>query len=269
MTRFQPFVANVATCGGVGAGWVWNVKVYVADGVSTQTFTVAVNGTTVATLTGSESYGPFRVVGPDTLTVTANSASDTQVVTLDGNVMYTNPPAITDPEHGLVAPLTLPAAPGKPLTTQGGNTLDDGVGNQTIANILSLESSNQAPGALPSIYQLDGLMYVNGKDQVQIRGNFGNTDAALYVGGGASMQVIGEHNGGFPFVVDSAGLTQANQGLQVDSASQFNSGTGAPTIAGTAGDFFFRTDTPTTADQRIYICTVTGAAGAATWVGIV
>ena len=29
----------------------------------------------------------------------------------------------------LRAPLQLPAEPGKPLTTQGGNTLDDGSGN--------------------------------------------------------------------------------------------------------------------------------------------
>jgi hypothetical protein len=47
------------------------------------------------------------------------------------------------------------------------------------------------------------------------------------------------------------------------------SGTGAPTIAGTAGDYYLRSGTPTTANQRIYICTATGAAGAATWVGIV
>ncbi len=51
-------------------------------------------------------------------------------------------------------------------------------------------------------------------------------------------------------------------------ASQFYAGSGAPTIAGTAGDFFFRTDTPATSLQRIYVCTVTGTAGAATWVGI-
>ena len=32
----------------------------------------------------------------------------------------------------LTAPLELPAVPGKPLTTQGGNTLDDGSGNMTV-----------------------------------------------------------------------------------------------------------------------------------------
>ena len=57
--------------------------------------------------------------------------------------------------------------------------------------------------------------------------------------------------------------------LTLSTAATLSSGTGAPTIAGTAGDFFFRTDTPTVADQRIYVCTVTGGAGAATWVGIV
>lgn len=225
MIRFQPFVANVATCGGVGTGWVWNVKVYVADGVSTQTFTVAVNGTTVATLTGSESYGPFRVVGPDTLTVTANSASDTQVVTLDGNVVYTNPPDITDPEQGLVAPLTLPAVPGKPLTTQGGITLDDGSGGMSGITVIGASSA-----------QINYLTSENGS--------------------GAPWCSHGINVDGLVGFVNAGG-------------GNLSSGTGAPTIAGTAGDLFFRTDTPTTADQRIYVCTVTGAAGAATWVGIV
>ena len=64
--------------------------------------------------------------------------------------------------------------------------------------------------------------------------------------------------------------------LQNDGALQFLTtgggalwgGSGAPAIAGTLGDFYFRTDTPSTALQRIYVCTVTGGAGAATWVGI-
>jgi hypothetical protein len=46
------------------------------------------------------------------------------------------------------------------------------------------------------------------------------------------------------------------------------SGTGAPTIGGKSGDHYWRYDTPTTANQRLYICTVAGAAGAATWVGV-
>jgi len=50
---------------------------------------------------------------------------------------------------------------------------------------------------------------------------------------------------------------------------QISGGNAAPAIAGTAGDFYFRTNTPGSANQRIYVCTVAGAAGAATWVGIV
>lgn len=48
-------------------------------------------------------------------------------------------------------------------------------------------------------------------------------------------------------------------------------GSGAPTHPNggnpVAGDIFFRTDTPSTANQRVYICTVGGASP--TWVGIV
>lgn len=53
--------------------------------------------------------------------------------------------------------------------------------------------------------------------------------------------------------------------------ANISSGSGAPskpnTINPTAGDIYFRTDTPSTANQRIYICTVGG--GTPTWVGIV
>jgi hypothetical protein len=57
--------------------------------------------------------------------------------------------------------------------------------------------------------------------------------------------------------------------VQISSASNVSSGTGAPAIAGAVGDYFFRTDATGTADERIYVCTVAGAAGAATWAGIV
>ena len=129
----------------------------------------------------------------------------------------------------LTAPLTLPAESGKSLTTQGGNTLDDGTGIIVVQNMLKSASWNIAN---------DGFITVLGVQSSEYKGQ-GNIPAPFHFG------------------------------LILDKASTFNSGTGAPTIAGTAGDFFFRTDTPTTADQRIYICTVTGAAGAATWVGIV
>lgn len=226
MTTTVPFVAGVATCGGVGAGWVWNVTVQVQDGVSSQTFTVKVAGNTVATLTGSAPYGPISLVGTDTLTVSASGGSSGQFVTLTGDVQpYTVP---LNPEYqNLIAPLVLPAEVGKPLTTQGGNTLDDGAGNM------------QGPGGGGS-----GVVTFG-----QLIASIGNLDG-----------IYNRAGNGPPNFPDA---------VQINGASHCFSGAGAPTIAGTAGDFFFRTDTPTTTDQRIYVCTVTGAAGAATWVGIV
>jgi hypothetical protein len=41
------------------------------------------------------------------------------------------------------------------------------------------------------------------------------------------------------------------------------SGSGAPTLSATSGDFYLRTDTPTTANQRIYVCT-----GTTNWTGV-
>lgn len=43
------------------------------------------------------------------------------------------------------------------------------------------------------------------------------------------------------------------------------SGPGVPAIAGALGDWYWRTDTPTTAGQRAYICTTAGGAGSAVW----
>lgn len=59
--------------------------------------------------------------------------------------------------------------------------------------------------------------------------------------------------------------------LQVDgdnTGATLYSGSGAPARGGAVGDQYMRTDTPNTANQRTYICTVAHAT-AATWVGIV
>ena len=64
----------------------------------------------------------------------------------------------------------------------------------------------------------------------------------------------------------------ARQGIQLANGAgnaTLRTGAGAPTIAGALGDIFFRTDAPTTADERIYICTTAGSAGTAVWTGIV
>ena len=127
----------------------------------------------------------------------------------------------TPKPNDLTAPLQLPAVPGSPLTTQGGNTLDDGNG-------------------AAALHSLD----VNGP---------ANMHTELY--------------SDYLYSYSAPSVTTA--ALHINGAGTVHSGTGAPTIAGTAGDLFFRTDTPTVTDQRIYVCTVTGGAGAATWVGIV
>lgn len=55
------------------------------------------------------------------------------------------------------------------------------------------------------------------------------------------------------------------------SAPEINQGPGAPSKPNgnnpATGDYWFRTDTPSTANQRIYVCTVGGSSP--TWVGIV
>lgn len=71
--------------------------------------------------------------------------------------------------------------------------------------------------------------------------------------GGAAVQVI------------YARVDDRLDSLEGDHQSGVGSPIGA--FAGTAGQFYFRKDTPAVAGQRIYICTVTGAnAAATTWV---
>lgn len=49
-------------------------------------------------------------------------------------------------------------------------------------------------------------------------------------------------------------------GTTAGTGSQIFSGTGAPTISASAGDFYFRKDTPTVTGQRLYVCE-----GGTTW----
>lgn len=249
MTTTVPFVNGVATCGGVGTGWVWNVKVQVQDGVSSQTFTVAISGTTVATLTGSETYGPVALIGTNTMTVTASGGSTGQSVTLTGDVRPYRSPA--DPNPVLVAPLELPATPGNPLTTEGGNTLDDGSARATLmAQYIAFPAASLGPLA-----NLISWSY----DTVQLN---------IWDGiGGRALRFYDNVNGVVRLLLNGAGKLTLSGSVQPNNAGSINSGSGAPTIAGTAGDFYFRTDTPSTANQRIYVCTATGNPG--TWVGIV
>lgn len=70
---------------------------------------------------------------------------------------------------------------------------------------------------------------------------------------------------------DASGIIGIAAGLRLGTGyttvagSRLWSGSGAPNIsASAAGDFYFRTDTPSTANQRIYVATATN-----TWTGIV
>jgi len=87
----------------------------------------------------------------------------------------------------------------------------------------------------------------------------GDVCLALFVGNGIGRPYVVS----FPFAVPLINGVE-----KISGAASIYSGTGAPTIAGVEGDRYLRTDTPTVSLQREYICTVTGAAGLATWVGI-
>jgi|SRR5579859_536826 len=67
------------------------------------------------------------------------------------------------------------------------------------------------------------------------------------------------------FRVDDGGFTVIGGPCNLNGGSSLMSGSGAPGSGiGSQGDYYFRTDTPSIANQRIYVKT-----GSSTWVGIV
>ncbi|MHB1519325.1 MAG: hypothetical protein ACYCVN_12325 [Acidimicrobiales bacterium] len=206
-------------------------------------------------------------------------------------------------ETVLTAPLELPALPGKPLTTQGGSTLDDGSGDMTVKGTLAVDGATTlaAPLVLPAVAgepltTEGGSTLDDGSGNAAIAGSVGtggnatqSPDDALIIGPNTRFAIVDYGTASISIAsgrwnMSSLGpdvlLGNGQVGLSPPStvvglapppntAATLSSGSGAPAISGNAGDLFFRIDTPTVAGQRIYICTVAGAAGAATWLGIV
>lgn len=234
----------------------------------------------------------------------------------------TIPPTIIDNE--LTAPLELPAEPGKPLTTQGGNTLDDGSGSATVADLtipFATGYSVTTPESWTSVSgegSVEGaVVYTNPAGQLAFymegdSGNYvpigdiesktnndygiklrldvrpeANNSGLRGLVGGPQWYILGNNNGTlwigpgsdasgnfsastvFADALNTSGDAAVGGSVQLGGAGALSSGSGVPAIAGAVGDYYFRTDATTTADERIYVCTVAGAAGSATWVGIV
>lgn len=99
----------------------------------------------------------------------------------------------------------------------------------------------------------------------------GATKHALHITGGESANTglyIGLADAFFPNdVVQMDGVLRLRVGGQAAGA-RISSAAGAPTaFPGRVGDVYIRTD-PSGANTTLYRCTVEGAAGAATWAGI-
>ena len=159
---------------------------------------------------------------------------------------------------------------------------------------LSMPSENQIGGVsgyinatAPVIYRsrqqlrVSGSVDVTQKYYAELRADINYWQAArLLMAGGGPIDTVLEYGDAMGLIV--RGATNSGKLVIVDNVLQLGntansahvrSGTGTPqgTLGGTAGiDWYLRTDTPSIASQRLYICTVTGAnAAATTWVGIV
>lgn len=136
--------------------------------------------------------------------------------------------------------------------------------NAEIAGGLTQLRLNAGSGQTKSIMQ---FFDTGGNNRLSI------SSAAAIIANGQPIAV--QQSGNNAVVISNTGFIQpgvtttAGAGATALGAKVY-SGSGAPTnLVGAVGDRYHRTDTPTVANQREYICTVAGAAGgAATWVGI-
>jgi hypothetical protein len=143
-----------------------------------------------------------------------------------------------------------------------GTLLDDGGGVTTAKRFVAGAAANSAPAftfaAAPSSPIAWGGTLGFGLDSGFAFAINGGSAGMYFMNAGVKGNTMD----------DGAGNSVVKGSVQVNNASKFYSGSGAPTIAGVLGDFYFRTGTPSTANQRIYICTTAGGAGAAVWTGI-
>jgi hypothetical protein len=147
------------------------------------------------------------------------------------------------------------------MDVAGGSGLDTTVFVRRALNII--HSSLSSPDGASWVIRADGQA-----GQVPSGVRLGSSGCYLQASG-TTIYPASNYAGGTGVDLQARTLA-ATQGFRFGSTTgtQMSSGSGAPAIAGTAGDWYYRTDTPTVANQRQYICTVTGGAGAATWVGV-
>lgn len=163
---------------------------------------------------------------------------------------------------------------------------------------------NLAAGAASRLYLSgdDGVQVGNGKRTqlyghwgIEVYGNVRSGSPPAFVNGttgDASLNVIGTTTGA-PMILNWApngqtgdlmqhwvnailvskmsstgGIRPGNGRGTAANGPTIYGGSGAPTIAGALGDWYLRGDTPGVANQRLYVCTVAGAAGVAVWTGI-
>jgi hypothetical protein len=138
------------------------------------------------------------------------------------------------------------------------NIIDDGSGNMTVAGSLTVAGEELLFGSGGVIYIQDE----NGGSGLAIKTNGAGTLTAVYTfSQGVTRNTFDDGSGNAQF---TGSVAPGNPGTGDVSRANLFSGSGVPSNTyGAEGDYYFRTDTPSTANQRIYV--KTGAA----WTGIV
>jgi hypothetical protein len=147
------------------------------------------------------------------------------------------------------------------LSNSGTNTFVDYINQSTGVHSLTLPFALTTVGGTVAL-ATNGATQVKASSATALGFSSGADPSATGMDTSLSRTAAGIVAVGNGTVGDGSGGLYATK-YQFVSAATLKSGSGAPAAGGNSGDIYFRTDTPGTANQRIYIN------NAGTWTGIV
>jgi hypothetical protein len=259
----QPLSAlKTYTTVGAGGASIGATTVPVTDGTlmppasSSFPATISVGGNadgvggTIITYTGISGNNLTGVAGV-TSTLVAGASITNQVIGVDVKDPIQSASRIAMGASGLSSGLSIALRgntdAAKSMFSLTGPTNAESVGGLTLMRL------NAGNGQTAQIFQA----YDTGGSN---RWAIGASGSTVWTG----SQAIWNTSIGTTTMIINGATGSLQLGTTTGLGGRFFSGSGAPTLSANSGDYYFRTDTPAVANQRIYICT-----GATNWTGIV
>jgi hypothetical protein len=134
----------------------------------------------------------------------------------------------------------------------------------TLTGVTGLPAGGLASGAVVFLQSLNFGTGDFGNDSFEVIDYDSPTSFGLW-----RIQSTPNANANHNAIMRVSGRVFADEGTIIANnsggiGSLLKAGSGLPTFSGTAGDYYFRTDTPSTSAQRLYICT-----GTTNWIPVI